>query len=69
MDQQSIKNRIDGEYLNHLRVTDDIGNSPEELQTQINELNTASNKVGLKMNLVKTKVIYNELVERRHSER
>ncbi|XP_030766932.1 uncharacterized protein LOC115890750 [Sitophilus oryzae] len=39
--------KTDGEYLNHLRFADDIvliANNPEELLTQINGLNTASNK-------------------------
>ncbi|XP_064418987.1 protrudin isoform X2 [Latimeria chalumnae] len=41
---------------------DDIiifASSPEELQTRIQELNKASRRVGLKINLTKTKVMFN----------
>lgn len=57
---------MDGEYLNHLRFADDIvliANNPEALQQRINELNIACNEVGLKMNLAKTKIMYNELID------
>ena len=52
---------IDGEKLNHLRFADDIilfaedGNKPEEM---LNDLSTESKKVGLKINMKKTKVMY-----------
>ena len=44
---------IDGEYLNHLRLADDISNTteaPTELQQMLADLNRESQKVGLKMN-------------------
>lgn len=56
---------IGGEYLNHLRLTDEIllkVNNPAELQELQDDRNTASNEIGLKINLVKTKIMYNELV-------
>ena len=58
--------RIDGEFLNHLRFADDIvifANSPEQLQQMLKEMNEASLKVGLSMNLKKTKVMHNEHVD------
>lgn len=50
---------INGMYLNHLRYADDIvilSESPSELQTMMEQLYHASLKVGLKMNMDKTKV-------------
>lgn len=58
--------KIDGECLSNLRFADDIiifANSIEELQEMLYELNYVSLKVGLSMNLRKTKVMYNELAE------
>lgn len=51
---------IDGIHLNHLRYADDlvlISTDVQELNTMINELDEQSRKVGLKMNLNKTKII------------
>ena len=58
--------KIGDEYLNNLRFADDIvlfSESVYELQLLINELNTESLKVGLKMNKKKTKVMYNNQVQ------
>ena len=66
MDWQNKGLVVDGEYLSHLRFADDIvliANNPAELQELISDLNAASNEVGLKMNLAKTKAMYNELVD------
>jgi hypothetical protein len=59
---------INGERLNHLRFADDIvliSNSCEELQEMLNEINSESKKLGMKMNMKKTKVMYNEYVNRK----
>jgi len=59
-DEVGIK--INGEYLHHLRFTDDIVlfASSAELQTRMKELCNESSKIVLKMNLSTTKVIYNQ---------
>lgn len=51
---------IDGRYLNHLRFADDIvliSNNLEELREMLTELKTASEEIGLKMNMGKTKIM------------
>jgi endonuclease/exonuclease/phosphatase family metal-dependent hydrolase len=56
---------INGERLNHLRFADDIvliSNSCEEAEEMLNGINTESRKLGMKMNMKKTKVMYNEYV-------
>lgn len=53
---------INGRTLSHLRYADDIiifATSFEELQTMITQLLRASEEVGLKMNLEKTKIMTN----------
>ena len=57
---------INGVYLNHLRFADDITvvtNSLDDIQLKIQQLSDASAKVGLKMNLAKTKIVLNKFVE------
>ena len=52
--------RIDGSYLNNLRFADDIvliSSDVSELGEMLEQLNNASKKVGLRMNLSKTKKI------------
>jgi len=56
---------VDGEMLNNLKFADDvilITSNPNELQTMLTELDEKSKEVGLKMNLKKTQVMYNEHV-------
>lgn len=53
---------IDGRRLSHLRFADDIvlfANTPEELTKMITELAAESEKVGLKINPEKTKLMTN----------
>ncbi|XP_044767130.1 uncharacterized protein LOC123323016 [Coccinella septempunctata] len=53
---------IDGLYLSHLRFADDIviiSSSMQELSEMIKQLNEASKRIGLKMNIAKTKIISN----------
>ena len=57
--------KIDGEYLNYLRFADDIilfSSNPRELQQMQQELNQESLKFGLSMNIKKTKIMKNELM-------
>ncbi len=52
---------IDGEDLNSLRYADDIvllSNSGEDLEKMISDLHKESLKVGFKMNMRKTKMMY-----------
>lgn len=54
---------VNGEYLSHLRFADDIvimAESLQDLQKMLSSLNAASRRVGLGMNLDKTKVMFNE---------
>lgn len=53
---------INGEYITHLRFADDIvimAESLEELNTMLSDLSIVSQQVGLKMNMDKTKIMYN----------
>uniref|UniRef100_A0A6G5AC50 Putative endonuclease-reverse transcriptase n=1 Tax=Rhipicephalus microplus TaxID=6941 RepID=A0A6G5AC50_RHIMP len=64
LDWEQLGIRVNGEYLSNLRFADDIAllsNSGDELQLMITELDKESRKVGLKINLQKTKVMYNNL--------
>jgi endonuclease/exonuclease/phosphatase family metal-dependent hydrolase len=59
--------RINGEYLSHLRFADDIvliSRNPRELQSMISELNDESSKLGMKMNMKKTKAMFNRFTDR-----
>ena len=52
--------KIDGEFLSNLRVADDIflcTETPQELQQMVQELSDESRRMGLKMNITKTKVM------------
>ena len=54
---------INGERLNHLRFADDIiliAEDGHKLEEMLNDLSTASNKVGLKINMRKTKAMFNQ---------
>ena len=49
-------------YLSHLRFADDIvllKNNAEELEKMLNDLNKESNNIGLRINMKKTKVMFN----------
>ncbi|KAG1664107.1 putative uncharacterized transposon-derived protein F52C9.6 [Nymphon striatum] len=57
---------INGDRLTNLRFADDVvllSESPQELQLMVEELRTASSKVGLEINLSKTKVMFNRNIE------
>ena len=52
--------KIDGEFLSNLRFADDIflcTETPQELQQMLPELSDESRRMGLKMNIAKTKVM------------
>ena len=54
---------IDGTHLHHLRFADDIvliSTDMDELNIMLNELNEESRKIGLRMNLNKTKIMSND---------
>ena len=67
--------KINGEFLSHLRFADDIflcKETPQELQHMLQELFDESRRMGLKMNITKTKVmvvdntpinVYNVMIE------
>ena len=62
LEWENIGMKVDGEYLNNLRFADDIvllSDCEGELQRMIEELHRESLKVGLKMNMKKTKVMFN----------
>ena len=52
--------KIDGEFLSNLRFADDIflcTETSQELQHMLQELSDESRRMGLKMNIAKTKVM------------
>jgi hypothetical protein len=56
---------INGEYISHLRFADDIvimAETLQDLQLMLNDLADSSARIGLRMNLDKTKVMFNEHV-------
>ena len=57
--------RMDGEYLSNLRFADDIiltSEDPEEIKVMLEQIKEESRKVGLRMNMKKTKVMFNKNV-------
>jgi len=57
-----------GEYLHHLQYADNIvlfASNTEELQFRMEDLTNDSSNISLKMNLSKTKVIYNQQVAKK----
>lgn len=59
--------RIKGEYLGNLQFVDDIvlfSNTANELQHIIKDLNRESVSVGLKIKMLKTKVMFNSLARK-----
>ena len=64
LDWEGLGVRINGEYLSNLRFADDIvlfSNNGDELQQMIEDLNRESVRIGLKMNMQKTKIMFNSL--------
>jgi hypothetical protein len=56
---------INGEYISHLRFADDIvimAETLQDLQLMLNDLADSSARIVLRMNLDKTKVMFNEHV-------
>ena len=54
---------VNGERLNHLRFADDIvliSSSGTEMEQMLNQLSNRSHDLGLRMNMKKTKVMFNE---------
>jgi hypothetical protein len=54
---------INGEYISHLRFADDIfimAEALQDLQLILNNLADSYARIGLRMNLDKTKVIFNK---------
>ena len=54
---------VNGEYLSHLLFADDIilvAHTPNQLESMLNDIHTASQPIGLKMHLGKTKVMFND---------
>src|ERR1700742_812031 len=62
LDWSEMGININGKFLNHLHFADDIiliAANLDQLQTMMNQLQQESSKIGLKMNLSKTKVMAN----------
>lgn len=58
--------KINREYLSYLQFADDMvlfSNDGDELQKMIGDLNRESIKVGLKMNMLKTKIMLSSLAK------
>ena len=54
--------KVNGENINHFRFADDIvliSNNAIELQEMISQLNLESKRLGMKMNMKKTNVMFN----------
>ncbi|KAA5586822.1 reverse transcriptase family protein, partial [Pseudomonas aeruginosa] len=62
LEWQGLGININGEYITHLRFADDIvvmAESLEDLGRMLGDLSRVSQQVGLKMNMDKTKIMYN----------
>ena len=64
--------KIDGEFFTNHRFADDIflcTETPQELQLMLQELSDKSKRMGLKMNIAKTKVMVldNTLYNKRYN--
>ena len=62
LDWRGLGINVNGEYITHLRFADDIvvmAETVEDLSTMLDDLSRASERVGLKMNMDKTKVMLN----------
>ena len=63
LDWETTGINVNGKYLNHLRFADDIvlfTSDPQELKVMVENLSISSERVGLKMNMSKTKVMFNK---------
>jgi len=59
---------INGERLSHLRFADDIvifSENPDDLESMLQDLNSGSNQVGLKINMKKTKTMFNKFISKK----
>ena len=66
LDWEKAGLNTNSDFLSYLRFADDItavANNTEEILLRIQQLSDASAKVGLKMNLDKTKVLFNKFAE------
>lgn len=64
LDWERLGINIDGRKLNHLRFADDIvlfEEDPHKLQMMIEDLNKESKKIGLTLNIDKTKLLTNSI--------
>ncbi|XP_062528975.1 citron rho-interacting kinase isoform X4 [Bombyx mori] len=62
LEWQGLGININGEYITHLRFADDIvvmAESLKDLRRMLGDLSRVSQQVGLKMNMDKTKIMYN----------
>lgn len=62
LDWEGLGININGQYLTHLRFADDIvlmAETMEDLNTMLEDLRSASQRVGLRMNMDKTKIMSN----------
>ena len=60
MDESQARNKIVGRNINNLRYTDDTtlrAESEEELKSLLMKVKEESEKVGLKLNIQKTKIM------------
>ena len=67
LDWSGMGININGRFLNNLRFADDIvliAPNLEELETMLTQLNEMSQRIGLKMNLSKTKIMTDIITER-----
>ncbi|KAL0880275.1 hypothetical protein ABMA27_002732 [Loxostege sticticalis] len=65
LDWNGLGINVNGVYLSHLRFAVDIvlmAESLQDLQKMLHSLNAASMSVGLRMNLDKTKVMFNDFI-------
>jgi len=56
---------VNGRKLNHLRFADDsvlVSNNTNDLEARLQELNNSSKISGMKINMNKTKVMFNKQI-------
>ena len=60
LDKHKLESRLPGEVINNLRYADDttlMAESEEELKSLLTKVKEESEKVGLKLNIQKTKIM------------